>query len=243
MNCTGACKAGYAVADANFSCSSSGSFQGELACVLRQEDVEYEEGEASAVRELSFSVEQGGEQLVGELLDTTSAASQAVATSFMNAMRLPERANVQVVHAELQRRLHSIHDELQRHPLMHERRLQQSIAVDIEITGVSTNDIEVLDEALDTNSAASTVGAHLEQNLAQVEGIDIGSVQAVGMQPLPEDPNDPNAAGEAEGGYPGLPANYTGFLEPEDGGCGQRQRLFAAVLASFAFLLPQGLAQ
>jgi hypothetical protein len=197
---------------------SSGSFEGELACALRQEEIEYEEGSASAVRELSFSVEQGAEELVEELLDPTSAASQAVATSFLRAMRLPERANVQVVHAELQRRRR----------LTHERRLQQSIAADIQITGVSTTDIETLDTALDTNTAASTVGAHLEQNLAQVEGIDIGSVQGVGMQPLPEDPGSNS--------YNGSDGNYTGFLPPDRAGCAQRNHLLAVVLAIWALL-------
>jgi hypothetical protein len=188
--------------------------------------MEYDTGTSSAVRELSFSVEQGGEQLVEELLDSTSPAAQAVATSFLNAMQLPEGANVRVVHAELQRRLRAIHAELQRRRLMLERRLQQSLAVDIEISGVSTNDIEVLDQALDTPQAASTVGAHLEQNLASVEGIDIGSVQSVGMQPLPED------AGESGG----VDSSYTGFLEPEDGGCRQRDGLLATLIAFWFFL-------
>jgi hypothetical protein len=191
---------------------NSGNFEGELACPLTQVEATYETGNASAVRELSFSVEQGAEQLVEELLDSASAASQAVATSFLDAMRLPERANVQVVHAELQRRR-----------LTHERRLQQAIAVDIAISGVSATDIQSLDNALDTHDATSTVSAHLEQNLAQVEGIDIGSVSGVGMQPLPEDPT--TAA---------TPSSYTGFLEPEDGGCAQWtqwSRLFAIAFA------------
>jgi hypothetical protein len=192
--------------------------------------MDYDTGNSSAVRELSFSVEQGGEELAEELLDPTSAAAQAVATSFLNAMRLPGRADVQVVHAELQRRLHAIHAELKRRRLMPERRLQQSIAVDIEISGVSTNDIRVLDQALDTESAASTVGAHLEHNLAQVEGIDIGSVRGVGMQPLPEDPITS-----------GTPSNSTdnsnGFLEPDDGGCTQwNSHLFAVSLAFWVLL-------
>lgn len=129
---------------------------------------------------------------------------------FLTAMRLPESANVQVVHAEIMQgsRLLSAAS----------RRMQQSIAADIEITGVSANDIEVLDDALDTHDAAHTVSAHLEQNLAQVEGIDIGSVQGVSMQPLPE---DPSAAA----------ATYTGFLEPEEGGCAQWNHLLAVVLA------------
>jgi hypothetical protein len=194
-----------------FSCLISGSFAGEMACVLRQVEVAYDTGNASAVRELSFAVEQGAEQLVQELLDPTSASAQAVATSFLDAMRLPESANVQVVHAEIvQRRL--------THERRLERRLQQSIAADIQITGVSASDIDVLDTALDTHDAASTVSAHLEQNLAQVEGIDIGTVQGVSMRPLPEDP------GAQDG-------TYTGFLEPEEGGCAQGNHVLAVVLA------------
>jgi hypothetical protein len=173
----------------------------------------YEQGNASAVRELSFSVGQNADQLVSELSDPSSAASQAVATSFLDAMRLPEVANVQVVHAELMR------------SVTHERRLQQSIAADIEITGVSANDIETLDTALESGVAANTMSAHLEQNLQQVEGIDIGAVQGVSMRPLPTDPTDPPPPTAPPAG------NYTGFLPPENAGCAQWDYWFVAVLA------------
>jgi hypothetical protein len=179
----------------------------------------YEEGNASAVRELSFSVGQNADQLVSELSDPSSAASQAVATSFLDAMRLPEVANVQVVHAELMR------------SVTHERRLQQSIAADIEITGVSVNDIDTLDTALESGVAANTMSAHLEQNLQQVEGIDIGSVQGVSMRPLPTDLEI------LRGDVPDVQrqsitlGNYTGFLPPENAGCAQWDYWFVAVLA------------
>jgi hypothetical protein len=191
-------------------------------------EVSYEEGNSTAVRELSFAVEQGAEELVEQLLDPTSEAAQAVATSFLDAMRLPERAGCQVVHAEIMqgRRLSTS-----------ERRLQQSIAADIQVTGVSTADIEVLDTALDGHDAASTVSAHLEQNLAEVEGIDIGSVQGVSMRPLPVDPNANGANSGADGtNGTGHDAAYTGFLEPEDGGCAQYHLYAAMVLAFRAFL-------
>jgi hypothetical protein len=190
----------------------------------------YDTGAASAVRELSFSVEQGADELVEQLLDPTSAAAQAVAISFLDAMRLPEAANAQVVHAELQRR---------RLTHTRERRLQQAIAVDVSISGVSARDIETLDTALESDDAASTVGAHLEQNLAEVEGIDIGSVQVINFQPLPDDPAG-GAGGGGGGGVGGggtaRVGNYTGFLEPEDGGCAQRNHLLATVLALWALL-------
>jgi len=211
MECTGACRAGYAEATASFSCLSSGSFEGELACGLVELDLDYQAGDASEVRELSFSVEQGGEQLVAELADPNSAASQAVATSFQDAMGLPEDANVQVMGASLQRRL------------THERRLQQALAANLEISGVSEADFETLDNALETGAAADAMGAHLETNLAQVEGIDVGSVSGVTMRRLPADASD--ASG-----------NSTGFLEPDDGGCGQWEPLLAMVLAFRVFL-------
>jgi hypothetical protein len=204
----------------------SGSFEGELACALAQMELGYETGAASAVRELSFSVEQGADQLVEQLLDPTSAAAQAVATSFLNAMRLPEGANAQVVHAELQRR---------RLTHKRERRLQQAIAVDVSISGVSARDIETLDTALESDDAASTVGAHLEQNLAEVEGIDIGSVQVINFQPLPDEPAGAVGGGASGGSTPRV-GNYTGFLEPEDGGCAQWNHLLATVLALWALL-------
>jgi hypothetical protein len=190
-------------------------------------EVSYEEGNSTAVRELSFAVEQGAEELVEQLLDPTSEAAQAVAQSFLDAMRLPERAGCQVVHAEIMgsRRLATL--------LTHERRLQQSIAADIQITGVSTADIEVLDDALDGHDAASTVSAHLEQNLAQVQGIDIGSVQGVSMRPLPDDPGATVANSTNGTGYD---PTYTGFLPPENGGCAQ-YRLFAAMVLAFRALL------
>jgi hypothetical protein len=227
-NCISRCKTGYnQSSSASFSCSSSGSFEGELSCVLTQVEVSYEEGNSTAVRELSFAVEQGAEELVEQLLDPTSEAAQAVAQSFLDAMRLPERAGCQVVHAEIMgsRRLATL--------LTHERRLQQSIAADIQITGVSTADIEVLDDALDGHDAASTVSAHLEQNLAQVQGIDIGSVQGVSMRPLPDDPGATVANSTNGTGYD---PTYTGFLPPENGGCAQ-YRLFAAMVLAFRALL------
>jgi hypothetical protein len=185
-------------------------------------EVSYEEGNSTAVRELSFAVEQGAEELVEQLLDPTSEAAQAVATSFLDAMRLPERAGCQVVHAEIMQ---------SRRLSLSERRLQQSIAADIQITGVSTADIEVLDAALGGHDAASTVSAHLEQNLAEVEGIDIGSVQGVSMRPLPDDPSPIDGTNST-----GDDAAYTGFLEPEDGGC-EQYHLYAAMVLAFRALL------
>lgn len=106
--------------------------------------------------------------------------------------------------------------------LTHERRLQQAVAADIEIAGVSEADIELLDSTFETGAAASTVGAHLEQNLARVEGIDIGSVQGVSMRPLPDDIT-------------------SGNLTEEDGShssdaCGQWEPWLAMVLALRVFV-------
>lgn len=185
-----------------------------MACALVELELNYQQGNATAVRELAFSVAQNADQLVAELSDPSSAAAQAVATSFLDAMGLPEVANVQVVHAELQRRL------------THQRRLQQSIAADIEITGVSAADIETLDNALEGDVAANTMGAHLEQNLQQVEGIDIGSVQGVSMRPLPTDPTPTPSEDENA-----TDSTHTGFLPPDLDGCAQSHHFFAMILA------------
>merc|ERR1711865_293369 len=205
MECTGACRAGYAEDSASFSCSSSGSFEGDLACSLVQLDLEYDDqGDASATRELSMSVSQNAEQLVSELGDPSSAASQAVATSFMGAMGLPDTAQVVVGGATLQRRL------------THQRRLQQSLSANIEFSGVSAGDIESLDSTMESEDATNAMGAHLEQNLAQVEGIDVGSVQFLSMQSLPEVVPD---AGGGAGGGTGGGAGFDADEEPEDNGC------------------------
>jgi len=168
-------------------------------------------GNDTITRVLAFAVSQNADQLVEELSDPSSAASQAVASSFVDAMGLPETAQVSVLSAALQRRL------------MHQRRLQESLSAVLEVVGVTAQDAETLSAAMETDDASNALGAHLAENLRQVEGLDIGTVESVSIQPLPADDEDaPNNAGNN--------TESEGFQEPEDSFAVQWGHLLTATL-------------
>lgn len=175
--------------------------------ILPQLDLIGDEGNETVIKELTFSVSQNADQLVEQLSDPSSAASQAVATSFSDALGLPQTSQVAVVSATLR-------------SLAHERRLHhesQVVAV-IEVRGVSAQDEAALDTAMETSDTTTALMGHLEQNFQQVDNIDIGYVQSVSVHPLPV-------------------ANVTWDMsdEPEDDGCERWDHLLAMVL-SFQFL-------
>jgi len=168
MGCTAECRAGYVAASAVFSCLANGSFAGNLSCSPVELELGFDgtEGDTTVTTQMAFSVSQNADQLVSELGDPNSAASQTIVTSFTEAMGLPQTTQAVVVSAELQRRLQSL------------------LAVEIEVSGVSGQDASTLISAMVTVDATSAVGAHLEENLHQLDGIDIGSVESVSMRPV-----------------------------------------------------------
>lgn len=214
MQCTQGCRAGFTQdSSAIFSCLGSGSFEGDLVCspVQLQLGLSGDAGNDTITRVLAFAVSQNADQLVEELSDPSSAASQAVASSFVDAMGLPETAQVSVLSAALQRRL------------MHQRRLQESLSAVLEVVGVTAQDAETLSAAMETDDASNALGAHLAENLRQVEGLDIGTVESVSIQPLPADDEDaPNNAGNN--------TESEGFQEPEDSFAVQWGHLLTATL-------------
>jgi len=130
------------------------------------------ERRSAVSNQVSFSVTQNAQELVSELEDPSSEASQAVVTSFRNALQLPVHAELVVLSAQLQRRLGE--------SVSQRRKLQgQSIALEIEISGLSADDADIVANSITSEVATDALGAHLEENLGHLESIDVGDVGSV----------------------------------------------------------------
>lgn len=220
MDCTTRCRPGYTEdTTAMFSCLSSGRFEGDLECSIIRNQLDLppinltgDNSTATITKELTFSVSRNAAQLIEELSNPSSEASQAVATSFSDAVGLPESAQVAVVSAESR-------------VIGHERRLHHTsqVAAVLEVSGVNSQHEALLDIAMEATETTTALGAHLEQNLLAVENLDIGYVESVSVHPLPE--------------VPVLNDNVTWAMEEEDDhdGCARSDHLLVMVIF-FRFL-------
>lgn len=232
MECTTRCRPGYTEdATAMFSCLSSGRFEGDLECSIIRNQLDLPpinltggNSNATITKELTFSVSRNAAQLIEELSDPSSGASQAVATSFSDAVGLPESAQVAVVSAESR-------------VIGHERRLHHTsqVAAVLEVSGVNAQHEVLLDIAMEATDTTIALQAHLEQNLLGVDNLDIGYVESVSVHPLPVLNDDVSVLNDD---VPVLNDNVTWAMEDHEDdhdGCARSDHLLVMVIF-FRFL-------